>query len=103
MRYIYIILLTWIYEYCYFDVGVWPISFNIFCAGNRSDNKPKLTRGSCKPLGAHAWAFNFLHAGFLAYFVTLKMMATYSSETSIDFQWTTVRYTPEGRTFPWVC
>jgi hypothetical protein len=28
----------------------------------------------------------------------MKMEATYSSETSVDFQWTTQRYFPEDRT-----
>jgi hypothetical protein len=32
---------------------------------------------------------------FLAYSSTLKMEATYSSETSVDFQRTTERYIPE--------
>jgi hypothetical protein len=36
--------------------------------------------------------------GLRAYSSTLKMEATYSSETSVDFQWTTLRYVPEDRT-----
>jgi hypothetical protein len=37
--------------------------------------------------------------GFLlGYFSTLKMEAIYSSETSVDFQWTTRRYIPEDST-----
>jgi hypothetical protein len=35
----------------------------------------------------------------LAYSSTLKMEATFSSETSVDFQPTTRRYIPEDRTF----
>jgi hypothetical protein len=38
-----------------------------------------------------------LHAGFLP--SALKMGATYASEMSIDFQWTTWCYIPEDRTF----
>jgi hypothetical protein len=39
------------------------------------------------------------HAGFLLYsFLTLKMEATCSSETSVNFQQTTQCYIPEGRT-----
>jgi hypothetical protein len=39
------------------------------------------------------------HAGFLlAYSLTLKMEAIYSSETSVDFQRTTRRYIPEVNT-----
>jgi hypothetical protein len=34
----------------------------------------------------------------LAYPSTLKAEAIYSSETSVDFQWTTRCYVPEGRT-----
>jgi hypothetical protein len=34
----------------------------------------------------------------LAYSSTLKMEATCSSETSINFQWTTWRYIPEPQT-----
>jgi hypothetical protein len=32
------------------------------------------------------------------YYSTLKMEATYSSETSVDLQWTTRRYIREDRT-----
>jgi hypothetical protein len=35
---------------------------------------------------------------YLAYFLTWKMETTCSSETSVDFQWTTWRYIPEDRT-----
>jgi hypothetical protein len=34
----------------------------------------------------------------LAYLSTLKMEAKFSSETSVDFEWTTLRYIPENVT-----
>jgi hypothetical protein len=40
----------------------------------------------------------FTLASCLAYSSTLKIEATCSSETSVDFQWTTRRYIPENRT-----
>jgi hypothetical protein len=44
-----------------------------------------------------------LHAGFLAYSSALKMEATCSSETAVDFQQTTRRYTPEDTILqPWL-
>jgi hypothetical protein len=43
--------------------------------------------------------FGYLvHAGFLAKYFTLKLEATFSSETSLDFQRTARRYIPEDRT-----
>jgi hypothetical protein len=38
----------------------------------------------------------FILVSCLAYFLTLKMEATYSTETSVDFQWTTQRYFAEN-------
>jgi hypothetical protein len=40
----------------------------------------------------------FTQASCLAYSSTLKMEATYSSETSVDFQWTTWHYIQGDRT-----
>jgi hypothetical protein len=40
---------------------------------------------------------NFTQVSCLAYSSTLKMEATCSSETSLDFHWTTRRYIPEDR------
>jgi hypothetical protein len=40
----------------------------------------------------------YLLVSCLAYTSTLKMEAVRSSETSVDFQWTTRRYIPEDRT-----
>jgi hypothetical protein len=45
------------------------------------------------PLEALLFNF-FVLVSCLAYFSSLKMEATYSSEMSIDFQPTTQRYTP---------
>jgi hypothetical protein len=42
-------------------------------------------------------AFHLLHAGFLHVLLTLKMEMTCSSETSVEFLWTTWRYIPEAR------
>jgi hypothetical protein len=42
---------------------------------------------------------SFMLVSCLAYSSTLKMKATCSSETSVDFQRTTQRYIPEKRTF----
>jgi hypothetical protein len=43
--------------------------------------------------------FNFfILVNCLAYSLTLKMEATCSSKTSVDFQWTIWRYTPEDPT-----
>jgi hypothetical protein len=39
-----------------------------------------------------------LYAGFYLDLSTLKMEAACSSETSVDFQWTTGRYIQEDRT-----
>jgi hypothetical protein len=36
---------------------------------------------------------------FLAYYSALNIEMTYSSETSVDFHWTTRRYIPEARLF----
>jgi hypothetical protein len=36
---------------------------------------------------------------YLAYSSTLKLQATYSSETSVYFHWTTGSYIPEDGTF----
>jgi hypothetical protein len=47
----------------------------------------------CSPLLATC----FLLVSFFAYFLTLKMETTYSSETSIDFLRTTRRDIPEDR------
>jgi hypothetical protein len=45
-----------------------------------------------------------LHRGFsLAYSLTMKMEATYSSETSVDFHLTTRRYVPQDRILPTLC
>jgi hypothetical protein len=41
---------------------------------------------------------HLLHAGFLAYSLTLKMEATYSFEMSVYFQQTMSNYIPEART-----
>jgi hypothetical protein len=38
------------------------------------------------------------HAGFLLFLLTLKMEVIHSSETSVDFERTTLRYIPEDRT-----
>jgi hypothetical protein len=40
----------------------------------------------------------FILVSFLVYFSKMKMEATCSSETSVDFQRTTRRYIPEDRT-----
>jgi hypothetical protein len=43
-------------------------------------------------------AASFFHAGFLlTYASTLKIEAMCSSETPVEFQWTTQRYIPENR------
>jgi hypothetical protein len=53
-------------------------------------------------VGAKAWysssAWYLLHAGFLTYFVTLKMEETCSSETLVDYQRTARYYIQEDRT-----
>jgi hypothetical protein len=40
----------------------------------------------------------FMLVSCLAYSLTLKMEAIYSSEMSVDFQWTTQHYIPEDST-----
>jgi hypothetical protein len=40
----------------------------------------------------------FMLLFWLAYYVTVKMEATRSLETSADYQWTTKYYIPEDRT-----
>jgi hypothetical protein len=47
---------------------------------------------------APALLVTYLHGGFLAYFSTLNMEATYSFETSVEIQLTTRRYTQEDET-----
>jgi hypothetical protein len=42
----------------------------------------------------------FMLVSCLAYYLTLKIEVTYSSKTSVDFQWTTQHYIPEDRTAP---
>jgi hypothetical protein len=42
----------------------------------------------------------FMLVSFLAYYLILKMAATFSSETSFDFQRTTRHYIPEDKTPP---
>jgi hypothetical protein len=41
-------------------------------------------------------ALSFILVSYVAYASTLKMEATYSSETLVDFQWTTRRYISEN-------
>jgi hypothetical protein len=43
-------------------------------------------------------ATHFMLVPFLAYSSTLRVEATCSSEMSVDFQWTTLRYIAEDRT-----
>jgi hypothetical protein len=50
-------------------------------------------------LGDYACSCYLLHAGFMLWlFLDLKTEAIYSSETSVDFQWTAWCYTPENIT-----
>jgi hypothetical protein len=49
-------------------------------------------------LGSNAVQSGFMLITCLVYSSTLKMEATCSLETSVDFQWTTPRYIPQGRT-----
>jgi hypothetical protein len=58
---------------------------------------------SCSPLYVNRClrallATWFMLVSCMVYSATLKMEATSSSETSVDFQWTTRRYIPENRT-----
>jgi hypothetical protein len=41
-----------------------------------------------------------LKVSWLAYSSTLKMVTTYSSETSVDFQWTALHYTSSQQLIP---
>jgi hypothetical protein len=54
----------------------------------------------CCDLGGFATCFMLVSC--LAYSVTLKMEATCSSKTLVDFQRTTWHYIPEDRTLGWV-
>jgi hypothetical protein len=60
-----------------------------------SQAKNRLEAGS-KQNVLFATCFTLLSC--MAYSLTLKMEEICSSETSVDFQWTTQRYIPEGRT-----
>jgi glyoxylate utilization-related uncharacterized protein len=58
-------------------------------------NKPsKKQREAC------SYCFLLHDVSYLSYPSTMKMEATYSSETSIDFQRITRRYVPVDRTLP---
>jgi hypothetical protein len=65
----------------------------------RSNMSPPSSQLKNKPSRALALLLaRFMQISCLAYSVTVKMGATYSSEMSVDFQRTTWRYIPEDRT-----
>jgi hypothetical protein len=75
-----------------------PLKVNRRCGGTSrlhlqgpKINQARNQRETCLPP-------EFTLVSCLAYSSTLKMEATYSSETSVDFRRTTWRYIPEDRT-----
>jgi hypothetical protein len=67
---------------------------NMSLLSSMSKNKPSKNPASKQMASRAAFAL----VSFFAYSCTLKMEATCSSETSVDFQRSTWRYIPEDRT-----
>jgi hypothetical protein len=65
---------------------------------SRSRNKPSKKLVWKQVASRALLAASFTPLSCLAYFLTLKMETTCSSETSVDFQWTTQHYIREDRT-----
>jgi hypothetical protein len=63
-----------------------------------SESKNKYSRNEREGGSSAELATCFALVSWLTYFSTLRMEATCSSETSVDFQRTTRRYIPEDRT-----